>query len=99
MLIDSSAADLAEFLKDRKYADFHDRYLFVPLGFETVGGWGSQTLKFIRDVGRKIIASTKEPRAMAYLFQRLSIGIQRGNAASILGSVPPCRPLDEVFII
>ena len=89
-----TAADRAEALKIRKYALLCDRYVFMPLGFETIGAWGSHAVKFIHDLGRKIKIRTLEPRSTSYLFQRISIAIQRGNTASIMGVVPATKSLD-----
>jgi len=38
-----------------------------------------------------------EPRSSSFLLQRLSIAIQRGNAASILATHPKSRGLDEIY--
>ena len=35
----------------------------------------------------------------SYLTQRISLAIQRGNAASILGAIPQTRGLEEIFYI
>ena len=32
-----------------------------------------------------------------YLFQNISIAIQRGNASCVLGSIPHSEGLDEIF--
>ncbi|KAI8435500.1 hypothetical protein MSG28_003797 [Choristoneura fumiferana] len=40
-----------------------------------------------------------DPRAGTYLSQRLGITVQRGNAASVLGSMPGAEKLDDVFIL
>ena len=42
---------------------------------------------------------TGEKRSKVFLVQKLSIAIQRGNAAGILGSAPRSNPLDELFRI
>ena len=40
---------------------------------------------------------TGEKRSTAFLFQRLSIAVQRGNASCVIGTVPHSEGLDEVF--
>jgi len=46
-----------------------------------------------------IVAVTGKRRATDILFQRLSVAIQRGNAATILGTVDLLEDkLDSVFI-
>ena len=59
---------------------------FVPVVIETVGMFGSKTLAFVRELGRRICQETGEEMARSYLMQRLSMTIQRRNAAVVLGS-------------
>ena len=72
-------------------------YYFVPVAVETFGAWGSQGLKLIKEIGRKICDVTGEKRSTFYLLQNISMAIQRGNAACIVGTVPVSDGLEEVF--
>jgi len=63
--------------------------LFVPIAVETSGVWTKEALKFLREVRRRIAVVTGEKRFKSFLLQGLSPTIQRGNAASLLGTVPP----------
>ena len=49
-----AVADLAEERKRRKYNDFLQRFCFSPVAFETMGVVGSETLQFLKDLGRRI---------------------------------------------
>ena len=40
---------------------------------------------------------TGEKRSTYYIFQGISITIQRGNASCVLGTVPHSEGLDEIF--
>ena len=62
------------------------QYQFVPIAIETLGPVGDEATAFFQDVGRRIIAVTREPRTMTFLWQRLSVAVQRGNAACVLGT-------------
>lgn len=84
-----AAAELAAVRKREKYSTLEGKYYFVPLAFETTGCWGSEALAFIREVGRRLRERGCDARAGMYLAQRLSITIQRGNAASVMGTFPP----------
>jgi len=57
---------------------------------------------FTNYIGRSITESTGERRATEYLLQRLSVAIQQGNAASVLGTVvlesADSQKLDAVFV-
>jgi len=50
------------------------------------------------DIGRRIAVAAGEPQSTQFLFQRLSIAIQRGNAASVVGTASNDGCLDDVFI-
>jgi hypothetical protein len=92
-------ANLAEENKFKKYQDLMFNFIFIPIAIETSGFWGKQALHFIKTLGHKISAITGEPKSSAYLIQRISIAVQRGNAASVLGSIPSSSKLDEVFYL
>ena len=82
-----AAAAKAEASKTNKYAAIAATHLFVPLAFETLGAWGPQAQKFVSDLGERITRVTRDIRETAFLKQRLSIAIQRGNAISIRGTL------------
>ena len=69
----------------------------MPVANETMGSWGQIGLKFIKDLGGRIAERTGEPRATSFLFQTLSMATQRGNAASVMGTLPNNKKLDEIF--
>ena len=71
----------------------------MPVAVETFGAWAPMGLKFVKEVGSRITETTGEARAKEYLFQSISIAIQRGNAASVAGTVPSAKKLDEVYYI
>jgi hypothetical protein len=83
-----AAALNAEATKTAKYTAIAATHVFVPLAFETLGAWGEEAIRFVSDLGRRISAVTGEPRETAYLKQRLSIAIQRGNRIACRGTVP-----------
>jgi len=50
---------------------------------------------FLSDLGRRISQMTNEKREGAFLFQRLSMVIQRHNAVAIQGTFALASPEDE----
>ena len=76
----------AEEKKRLKYLQLPSDLTFVPIAIETSGAIGKASLAFLAELGRRIKSATGEPRSFAYLLQRLSIAVQRGNAISILGT-------------
>ena len=93
------AAEDAEEAKRVKYADLEDRFVFYPIGLETFGAWGPGAKELINTIGRRIRERTGDSRSTEFLRQRIAVEIQRGNAASVLGSVPSSRELDEIFLV
>jgi len=74
-------------VKMTKYAELTNRYIVMPVAFETMGAVGDRTREFIDDLGERIKLETGDSRSAYFLKQRLSIALQRGNAASVLGSL------------
>ena len=65
-----------------------ENIVIIPFeeAIETSGACGSLTLEFLRDLGNRLRQATGEESSFAYLLQRLSVAVQRGNAASVLGT-------------
>jgi len=91
-----AAAAKAEVIKIHKYTDIAITHNFIPLAFETLGVWGRQCDAFIRELDRRLSVVTGEKKEIAFLKQRLSIAIQRGNALACLGTIP--KELDNEHI-
>ena len=72
----------AESRKQRKYELLEDRFIVQPVGFETLGSWEPAARTLLSDIGRRIEQATGRERASELLRQRISMEIQRGNAAS-----------------
>ena len=89
----------AEKAKLAKYEDIQKDYHMVPIAVETFGAWGPEGARLIKSIGTKIQNLTGEKRSTFYLFQSISMAVQRGNAASILGTVKSSEKLDEIFYL
>ena len=93
------AAKEAESAKTTLYSDLVNEYEMVPVATETLGTWGPSGMKFVTEIGKRISTATGEKKAKYYLFQAISMAIQRGNVISILGTTPNCKKMDEVFYL
>ena len=62
-----------------------------------MGVWGPKGYKFIKEVRKLISDKTMERRSISFLRQSISMEIQRGNCASILGTVESPRLWEELF--
>ena len=77
-----AAADHAATAKSAKYINLTPTHIFVPFAIETSGAWNSQAIELAEEIGRRTSVITGNPLETLYLFQRISIAIQRGNAVS-----------------
>ena len=78
-----SAAEAAALRKEAKYTDLSHSYCFFPLAFETMGPINVEGLSFLSQLGHRISTVTEDPREISFLFQRISIVIQRFNAVCL----------------
>lgn len=94
-----AAASALENLKRRKYAVLSRDYIFEPFGVETMGPWGPGAHKIFKYLSKRLVDASGDQRAGSFLGQRISIAIQRGNAASLLGTLPIDSDLREIFYL
>ena len=92
-----SAATAAETRKSKKYADLATRYFFAPVAIETLGAMGDEAFYFLKELGRRVEKTTLDNREPAFLFQRISVAIQRCNAACVLATVPTGQRLEDIY--
>ena len=92
-----SAADMKETIKTSKYTELAKNYFFVPLGLETYGSWGTEGIKLIKDIGKKVSEVSGEKHSTSFISQNISMSLQRGNANCVLGTVPHSESLDEIY--
>ena len=64
---------------------------------ETLGPFGDEAQKLIKELGRRLYVCSGEPRSTAFLIQRISLAIQRGNAASVFATIPLSSKFHEIF--
>ncbi len=93
------AAEHAEQLKVVKYSTLPDDYIFCPVGFETFGSWGPSAKLLLKEIGKRGKMFSGERRFSEFLSQRVGIAVQRGNAASVLGTAGQERDLAAVFYV
>ncbi|GAV00555.1 hypothetical protein RvY_11386-3 [Ramazzottius varieornatus] len=81
------------------YRELDGRYLFCPVAFETFGPFGNEASSLIQQIGKRIAEATGETRSLSFLKQKLSVDIQRGNAASVFGTFSSHRGLEIHSIV
>jgi len=88
------AAELAASRKCQKYSNISPSYLFQPIAFETLGTCNSSAIDFISELGYRLELASRKRNERNFLFQRLSICLQRFNSVAFKGSFISCPDLD-----
>ena len=97
------AAESAAARKLEKYRDLAGGYEVVPVSFETLGPADQGGASFIDGIGKMIARVSGDPRESSFLWQRISVALQRFSAVcfrnTFLEEVPhhnlthgPCTP-------
>ncbi|XP_063381909.1 uncharacterized protein LOC134668358 [Cydia fagiglandana] len=66
---------------------------------KTLGPWGQGAHSVYKELAKRLIDATGDRKAGAYLAQRIGVAVQRGNAASLLGTLPEGTDLGPVFYL
>ena len=80
------AAEIASTRKLEKYQELARGYEVVPVAIETMGPMNPDGADFINGIGRRCAQQTGDQRETSFLWQRLSITLQRFNAVCFRGS-------------
>jgi len=75
-----SAAELAAVRKVDKYSALQRTHFFQPIAVESLGPMNTMAYSFLAELGQKISAVSGDDRESSFLFQRISVLIQRYNA-------------------
>jgi len=78
-----ATAELAVTRKITKYCNLLAEYMFQPIALETLRAINSSAGEFLVYLGRKISGVFGETKEGLFLFQRLSIVLQRFNATLV----------------
>ena len=80
------AAEHAAAAKRQKYQQLSNSHSFIPVAIETLGAINEEGLEMIHSLGSRMISASGDSRERAFLHQRLSMAVQRGNIACFTGS-------------
>jgi len=75
-----TVAEMAAERKAEKYHNLSSDHIFQPIAMENLGAFSSSSLEFLRELGRRLGSLSGEEREACFLFQRLSVAIQRFNS-------------------
>jgi len=78
----SNGNSLAATNKTNKYSQLSATHIFTPVAIEMTGSWYIEAVELVQELGRRatIIMGYSRETTYAYLFQQLSVALQKGNA-------------------
>ena len=95
-----TTATEAEARKIEKYRELIDNgYIFQPVAFEVQGSLGESSELFITRLCKMVCRSHDDQRAGSFLKQRISMALQIGNVACVLGTVSDRGAFEEIYYI
>jgi len=77
-----AAAQKTELNKIDKYSKLARTHIFYPFAVETACTWHEMAIELTQEIGKCITTITEDTRETTFLFQCLSMALQRGNAVS-----------------
>jgi len=88
----ASAAETAAVREKNKYSSLSGTHDFFRVALETLGPMSVSTQEFLAKIGRRLTEQTTDPRETTFLFQRLSVAVQRFNAACLADTFAISEP-------
>jgi len=76
--------------KIAKYDELASMHIFYPVAIETGSTWNHWAVELVQEIGRQATLITGKPRESIFLFQQLSLPLQRGNAVTPVTLIRPC---------
>ena len=73
-----AAAHQAAQHKIAKYSKLASTHIFYSIAIETADTWDGIAIELVQEIGRRTTLITQDSRETVFLFQRLSIALQRG---------------------
>jgi len=81
-----AAADRAAANKEMKYSAATITHILFPVAIETSGMMNQLAVDLVSEIGRCMSSVTEDIRETMFLFQRLSVALQRGKLVSFANS-------------
>jgi len=74
-----AAAEMAASRKVDKYVDLGTGYIFEPIAAQTLGVFNASARHLLDNLGRRISLNLGDARDTSFLYQRISLLVQRFN--------------------
>ena len=72
--------------KKAKYSAISTNHWFIPVAVETMGPINQEGFVFLDELGNRITEISENPREHAFLYQRISVIIQRFKKIAVRGT-------------
>ncbi|KAF2883374.1 hypothetical protein ILUMI_22787 [Ignelater luminosus] len=93
-------AENAAIRKCNKYKTIVDQnYQFLAFAVETLGPWNNSARNFVNELGHRMMVATGDARSKQFFIQHITLAIQRGNAASVMGTFSPSAAMEKIFLL
>ena len=93
----ATEAEARKIEKNRELID--NGYIFQPVALEVQGSLGESIESFITRLCKMLCRSHDDQRAGSFLKQRISMALQIGNAACVLGTVSDRDAFEGIYYI
>lgn len=87
------------FQKGRLYEDIFIKHNFLYFAVETFGTFSEDTKLFVKKLGPILNSKSGSVYAKTFFINKISLEIQRGNVAGILGPITPTTKIQEIFYL
>ena len=85
-VVPGAAAEQAALRKHSKYEELSRNFCFVPLAFESFGPICAEATDFLCSLGARTAQISNDSNETKFLFQRISVVIQRFNSVALHGT-------------
>jgi len=86
-MLEMSVVHVPPQIKVTKYNQLTRTHVFSPVATETSGTWQYQAIELIAETGERATNITGDQKETVYMFQQLSVALQRGNAVSFQSTI------------
>lgn len=94
-----AAANKAVAKKEKLYEEIFIKHNFLAFAVETFGTFSDDTKLFVKKLGPILNSKSRNVYAKSFFVNKISLAIQRGNVAGILGTIPSTAKIEEIYYL
>lgn len=93
-----AAENKATVRKEKLYEDIFINHNFLAFAVETFETFSNDTKLFVKKLGPILNSKSRNVYAKTFFVNKISLAIQKGNVAGILGTIPLTAKIQEIFL-